>query len=134
LLQNVEVKKLIEEAKAKRIERVQIDSDWLLKRLVEELEAYVKDLYDDNNRLLPVKEWPDIWTQGLTVGVDVTTFGESDPGKITKVRVPDKIRRLGLIGKHVDVKAFVEVHRHEASESIIDTMQKVRERAKSLRR
>ena len=103
------------EAKQARSERTQIDADWLLKRLAEEAEADIADLYCENTcTLKPVHEWPLIWRQGLVAGVDV--FEEFDgtgkdrvkTGETSKIKISDRIKRLELIGKHVDVNAFQE--------------------------
>lgn len=135
LLTNVEVLREIDKAKAERLERTKTDADWVLNRLVEEAEADIADLYDEEtNSIKPVHEWPAIWRKGLMVGVDVTTFGEDDYGQVTKLRIPDKIKRIELIGKHFSVKAFEDVTRIEAGTSIVEAMAAARERAKSLRR
>jgi phage terminase small subunit len=103
----------------------------VLQRLKEELQADIKDIYDEHNNVLPVHKWPEIFRTGLTVGVDVTTsdYGEGVEGTITRVRLPDKIKRLEFAGRHVEVKAFEEVHRIEAGTSIVEVMEKARERA-----
>ena len=61
----------IAEAQAARSKRLQIDADWVLKRLVAEAEADLADLFDGSNLLKPVDEWPPIWRQGLVTGVNV---------------------------------------------------------------
>ena len=102
----------INKAKEERIEEVKIDANWLLKRLADEADADVADLYDDNNNLLPVSEWPEIWRKGLVAGVDVEEifdgYGKDRVkiGETVKIKVSDRVRRLELIGKHVDVQAF----------------------------
>jgi phage terminase small subunit len=45
-------------AKLKRSERTEIDLDWMLKRLVDEVEADLADLYTDSGDLKPIDEWP----------------------------------------------------------------------------
>ncbi|PCI54147.1 MAG: terminase [Alphaproteobacteria bacterium] len=118
LLKNVEAQELITELKASRSERTKIDADWLLKRLAEEAEADVADLYSENGGLLPVNQWPEIWRKGLVAGIDTHqeyTFegGEKIPDGVTvKIRLSERIKRLELIGKHVDVQAFKEKIEH----------------------
>jgi len=107
LLRNVELKRAIIAAKAERADRTKVDSDWVLRRLADEAEADVADLYDDFGNVKPVKEWPLIWRQGLVAGIDIETIGEG-AGRVTKIKVSDRIRRIDLIGKHVDVQAFKE--------------------------
>lgn len=114
MLDNAVVKAAIENAQVKREERTQIDADWVLKRLAAEAEADIADLYDDDGNLLPVKEWPLIWRQGLVAGVEVEELFEGRGedrvhiGHLRKVRLSDRVRRLELIGKHVRVNAFQE--------------------------
>src|SRR5690606_20236848 len=109
LLANVSVGEAVGAALKARSERTQIDADWVLKRLVEEAEADLADLYDENNHLKPVKDWPPIWRKGIAVGVETVTEwetldGERKPaGVTTKVKVPDRIKRTELIGKHVNI-------------------------------
>ena len=101
----------IEAKKTARSKRADIDADWVLKRLADEVLADFADLYDDDGgNLKPVREWPLVWRQGLVSGLDVDEMkvGGRKIGEITKVKLSDRIRRLELIGKHVDVQAFAE--------------------------
>ena len=56
-------------------------------------------------------DWPLIWRQGLVAGLDVETIGEG-AGRITKIKLSDRVKRLELIGKHIDVQAFKEKIEH----------------------
>ncbi|WP_427928633.1 terminase small subunit [Agrobacterium cavarae] len=124
LLENVGIAASIEKAKAQRSERTQIDADWLLKRLADEAVADIADLYDENGGLKPVDQWPLIWRQGLVSGIEVEELfdgrGEDREhiGRVRKVKLSDRIKRLELIGKHVDVQAFREKVEIEISESV----------------
>ena len=108
------IAKAIIEAKQARSERTQIDADWLLSRLAEEATADMGDLYDARGGLKPISMWPAIWRKGLVGGLEVDqnfTYidGEKVPdGVVTKVKLSDRLKRLELIGKHVDVNAFQE--------------------------
>ncbi len=114
LLGNVGVADAIEAAKAERSERTRIDAAWLLTRLAEEATADVNDLYTDDGRVKPVKDWPLIWRQGLVAGLEVETIGEGG-GRLTKVKLSDRIKRLELIGKHIDVQAFKDKIEHSGA-------------------
>ena len=114
LLTNVDVAKLLSEAQASRSDRVQIDADWVLTRLASEATADLADLYTDDGALLPVRDWPLIWRQGLVAGMDVyeEMVEGVKIGQTVKVKLSDRIKRIELIGKHVDVRAFAERHEH----------------------
>lgn len=108
LLADVSVKTAISEARGKRSERTTIDADWVLRRLAEEAEADLADLYTEEGGLKPVHQWPKIWRKGLVAGVDVETLKEDGGviGHVRKLKLSDRTKRLELIGKHVGVQAF----------------------------
>lgn len=110
LLEKTLVRAAILEARRERSEKTKIDAAWLLKRLADEATADVADLYDDEGNLLPVKDWPLIWRQGLVAGIDIEVISADgvEIGKVKKLRVSDRVKRLELIGKHIGVKAFEE--------------------------
>ena len=108
LLKHVEVAQLLAEAQAKRSERVQVDADWVLTRLAAEATADLADILDDAGAIKPVSDWPVIWRQGLVAGFEVQE-NEVDGvkmGQTVKVKLSDRIKRIELIGKHVNVQAF----------------------------
>ncbi|MCZ8547173.1 terminase small subunit [Mesorhizobium qingshengii] len=102
----------IEEGQQKRLDRVEVDADYLLDRLHEEVEADLLDLYDETGDLLPVEEWPPIWRKGLVAGIEIEALfdgrGEDRKriGSIKKIKLSDRVRRLEAIGRHVSVAAF----------------------------
>ena len=114
LLKKPEIIDAIDAAKIARSERTKIDADWVLKRLADEADADLADLYDDNGDLLPVEDWPLIFRQGLVSGVEIEALydGEGEDriqiGHVKKIKLTDRVRRLELIGKHIRVNAFQE--------------------------
>ena len=131
LLKKPEISEAIETAISNRSERTKIDADWLLSRLASEAEADVGDLYGDDGQLLPVKEWPKIWRQGLVAGLDIEEI-EVDGvrmGTVKKIRVSDRVRRLELIGKHVRVNAFQDVIQHKGLEGLAERLDRAAGRA-----
>lgn len=110
LLKNVEVAAAIIAAKAERSERTKVDADWVLSRLADEAVADLADLYDDAGALKPVREWPLIWRQGLVAGIDaeeIRVEGVSI-GTVRKIKLSDRLKRVELIGRHIDIQAFKE--------------------------
>lgn len=116
-LSKPEIATAITEAKAKRSTDTGIDAAWLLKRLADEALADVGDLYEADGRIKPVHEWPLIWRQGLVAGLEVETIGEG-AGRLTKVKLSDRIKRIELIGKHIDVQAFKDKIEHSGGVAI----------------
>jgi len=113
-LSKPEIAASIVEAKAKRSQQTGIDAAWLLKRLADEVVADLNDLYAEDGRGRPVKEWPLILRQGLVAGIDVETIGEG-AGHVTKIKISERVKRLELIGKHIDVQAFKEKIEHSGA-------------------
>lgn len=109
LLLNVLVQKRISELKDKRNERTEINSDYVLKRLVEIDQLDILDIVDENGDLLPIKEWPKAWRVSVN-GIDVIQMKSTEEiiSYLKKIKMPDKIRNLELLGKHVNVGAFKE--------------------------
>lgn len=125
-LANPRVAAAIDAAKIKRSEKTEIDAAWVLRRLAAEAEADVGDLYDEGGRLLPVKDWPKIWRQGLVAGVK--TVISEDGVAVIDVKLSDRVRRLELIGKHVKVNAFQDVVQHKGLEGLADRLARARKR------
>jgi len=118
---NVEVARAVKEALAARSERTQVDADWVLDRLTMEAQADLGDLYGDDGELLPVKKWPLIWRQGLVAGIE--SLEERDEtgaviGMTRKVKLSDRVKRIELIAKHIDVGAFEEKVKHSGTMGI----------------
>lgn len=123
LLKNVEVGKMIGEAKEERAAETGIDARWVLQRLGMEVEADLADIYDESGNLLPVKDWPLIWRTGLVAGVETVREG-GDGGMVSyvdKIKISDRIKRIELIGKHVDVQAFKDRIEQSGSLEIVVT-------------
>ena len=108
LLENVGVAAAIAAAQEKRSKRTEIDAAWVLTRLHDEATADLADILDEAGAIKPVKEWPLIWRQGLVAGIDVqeSVIEGVKVGQTVKVKLSDRIKRLELIGKHVNVQAF----------------------------
>jgi len=103
--------------KSSRNERVEINADYVLRRLVEIDEMDVLDILRDDGGLKMVHEWPKIWRttlSGLDILTNVTNFDETTMENILKkIKWPDKVKNLELLGKHISVMAFKEQAAHE---------------------
>lgn len=131
LLGNVGIAAAVAKAKAERAEHTGIDAKWVLKRLAAEAEADMADLYDENHNLLPVRDWPLIWRQGLVAGVEtVREKGADDEmSSVDKIKISDRIKRIELIGKHVDVSAFAERVMHDLTDDMAKALSEARQAA-----
>ncbi|KAB0556223.1 terminase small subunit [Pantoea stewartii] len=125
LLSNVMVQQRIGELKTVRNEQVGVDAAYVLRRLTEIDQMDVLDILTDVGDLKPVKDWPKVWRTSLS-GLDVMAMaGEGDnAGLLKKIKWPDKVKNLELLGKHVDVQAFKEQTKveHGFEEEVSDLM------------
>jgi phage terminase small subunit len=111
LLGDHRVQARITELQASRLNRIEVDSDFVLRRLLEEVNADAADLYE-GGRLKPVSQWPPAWRRGLVTSIRTTTLygrgkdrGE-EIGEQVDVQFVDRARRLELLGRHIKVNAF----------------------------
>lgn len=90
-----------------RSERVNYKADDLLKDLLAVKEMDVVDILTDKGGIKPIGEWPKVWRQ-MIGGIDVTEIGDKENavGLLSKIKIPDKVKNLELIGRHVDVQAW----------------------------
>ena len=105
-----DIQKAIEEAQNKRQEQTQIDAAYVLKRLVEIDQMDVLDIMDDDGNVKPLRDWPKIWRQYIS---NIETISMDDgEGWLKKIKWPDKVKNLELLGKHVSVGAFKDKIEH----------------------
>lgn len=112
----------------KREAQILGDSDFILKRLREEADADVLDLFDDEGGLRPMKEWPLVWRKGLIVGMETRSVAADEEKNdetlepqghggalkrakkpthiVLNIRFADRIRRIELLGRHTAVSAW----------------------------
>ena len=117
------IAKAIEEAQNKRQEQTKIDAAYVLKRLVEIDQMDVLDIMDDQMKIRPVNEWPKVWRQ-YVVNLENLELSDGE-GCFKKIKWPDKVKNLELLGKHVSVGAFKDKIEHSGQleiQSLSDLM------------
>ncbi|EPH1775874.1 terminase small subunit [Citrobacter freundii] len=137
MMRDERIQKRIAELMEERNKRLRVSADYVLLRLVEIDQMDVIDILNDDMSIKPVSEWPKVWRQYLT-GFDLADMfeGRGDEkelvGILKKIKWPDKVKNLELIGKHVDVNAFKERLEVSGTVTIADRMAKARRRVKEL--
>ncbi|WP_213732647.1 terminase small subunit [Citrobacter europaeus] len=108
LMTNDDILNRIAELKASRNEQVGVDAAYVLRRLTEIDQMDVFDILLANGELKPIKDWPKVWRTTLS-GMDVVEMASADSAALLKkIKWPDKVKNLELLGKHVTVQAFKE--------------------------
>lgn len=135
MMRDERIQKRIAELMEERNKRLRVSADYVLLRLVEIDQMDVLDILNDDMSIKPVSEWPKVWRQYLT-GFELADMfeGRGDEkelvGILKKIKWPDKVKNLELIGKHVDVNAFKERLEVSGTVTIADRMAKARRRVK----
>lgn len=108
------VAELQEKKKQIADENFGVDALYILRRHKEIDDLDVIDIMtEDCSGLKLLSDWPKAWRTTLS-GVDVSDVFEYQDGEkinvgfLKKIKWPDKIRNLELLGKHVSVQAYKE--------------------------
>ena len=145
-MRDARIQKRIAELMEDRNKRLRVSADYVLLRLVEIDQMDVLDILNDDGGMKPIAEWPKVWRTSLSA-MDIATIkttqaslqkenGEADLSVedvehiLKKVKWPDKVKNLELIGKHVDVNAFKERLEVSGTVTIADRMAAARRRVK----
>lgn len=146
MMRDERIQKRIAELMEERNKRNRVSADYVLMRLVEIDQMDVLDILNDDGGMNPIAEWPKVWRTSLSA-MDIATIkttqaslqkenGEADLSVedvehiLKKVKWPDKVKNLELIGKHVDVNAFKERLEVSGTVTIADRMAAARRRVK----
>lgn len=135
LLTYVDVQKYIAEAMVARNERTENNADFVLNELGNMARADPLDIIDpDTLGFRPITEWPLEWRRMLSA-VDVSEIQQYigdgvrvKVGDMVKMKFPDRLRILEVLGKHVDVQAFLNKVQVEEKDSLSDRMARARKR------
>ncbi|MFB4628995.1 terminase small subunit [Enterobacter kobei] len=134
MMRDERIQKRIAELMEERNKRNRVSADYVLMRLVEIDQMDVLDILNDDGSLKPIREWPKIWRTTLS-GFDLSSTimnmnEDSIETILKKIKWPDKVKNLELIGKHVDVNAFKERVEVSGTVTIADRMAAARRRVK----
>ena len=136
LMQRPVIAAAIKEAMEARNQRTQVDADYVLNRLTEIDQMDLLDILDDDMSIKPLSKWPKVWRQSLS-GFDIAEMFEGVGkerdlvGLMKKIKWPDKVKNLELLGKHVNVNAFREQVAVDVTLTLSQRMAKARERRRS---
>ncbi|EAY3775004.1 terminase small subunit [Salmonella enterica] len=136
MMRDERIQKRIAELMEERNKRTRVSADYVLLRLVEIDQMDVIDILDDEGGLKPISQWPKVWRTSISA-VDINRIRmamkddeEDIESTLQKIKWPDKVKNLELIGKHVDVNAFKERLEVSGTVTIADRMAKARRRVK----
>ncbi|EAA6139661.1 terminase small subunit [Salmonella enterica subsp. enterica serovar Corvallis] len=135
MMRDERIQKRIAELMEERNKRLRVSADYVLLRLVEIDQMDVLDILNDDGSLKPIREWPKIWRTTLS-GFDLSSTimnmnEDSIETILKKIKWPDKVKNLELIGKHVDVNAFKERLEIDVKMTIAEKMAKARKRVQA---
>lgn len=106
-------------------EDAQIDASYVLKRLIEIDQMDFADILNADHSFKDITEWPKVWRQYLS-GIDLAEIWEGSGddrrtvGMLKKIKWPDKVRNLEMLGKHVDIQAFLDKKELTANLKVVD--------------
>lgn len=136
LFAKAKIKARVDYLLKQREQRTGINADYVLKRHHEIDQMDVLDIFnEDLTALHPLSEWPKVWRTTIS-GLDVSelfeyTQGEKElSGFLKKVKWPDKVKNLELLGRHVSVQAYKDKVELDATDKLAETLAKARNRAK----
>ncbi|HIH8202464.1 TPA: terminase small subunit [Escherichia coli] len=136
MMRDERIQKRIAELMEERNKRLRVSADYVLLRLVEIDQMDVIDILNDDGTLKPISQWPKVWRTSISA-VDINRIRmamkddeEDIESTLQKIKWPDKVKNLELIGKHVDVNAFKERLEVSGTVTIADRMAKARRRVK----
>ncbi|WP_032115186.1 terminase small subunit [Candidatus Arsenophonus nilaparvatae] len=112
-LAKLNIQKRIQTLMEERKNRIEVNADYVLKRLVAIDQMDVLDIITESGDIRPIKDWPKVWRTTLS-GFDIASIRvDGAEALLKKIKWPDKIKNLELLGKHVSVQAFREQIKNE---------------------
>ena len=114
-LKKPEIQSRLSELKNERSDVVKLDAQYVLRRLKEIDELDVLDVInDDMSSFKKLSEWPKSWRTSIS-GIDMKRMVQMDGDTpidtiVEKIKWPDKVKNLEMIGRHVEVRAWEKEH------------------------
>lgn len=111
LMGNVNIISTLKELSERVTKEAVVDSAYVLKRLIEVDQMDIADIINDDWTLKPLTVWPKVWRTYLS-GFDVQEVmaGQDNVDVavafLKKIKWPDKLKNLELLGKHKAINAF----------------------------
>jgi phage terminase small subunit len=97
-LDKPDIQAALQTAFAARSKRVEIDQDWVVRRLARIADLDFRKLFAKDGILRPIHELPEDVASAIS-SVDVVK--RKDGAEEYRVRLPDRIRALDLLGRHL---------------------------------
>lgn len=115
----------LQKAKRERLDAVKIDATYVLNRHLEIDRMDILDILNDDGTMKRISDWPKCWRTSINA-LDVAELaGAKDSDDLSaivkKIKWPDKVKNLELIGKHVTVQAYREQVKHEGEIVVYDS-------------
>jgi phage terminase small subunit len=126
LMQNPKVRAEMDRRIRKRIEKTDIDAEWVLKELALLASVDLRQVFDEFGNLKPVQEMSE------SVAKFVTAI-EVAPDGTQRIKTADRLKILELIGKHVTVSAFSENLKIQDEDRIVARIMEARRQARAAR-
>lgn len=96
----------IDSCKEVNAKEANISAKYVLDRLIEIDRLDVIDILDDSGNMKAIREWPKAWRTSIS-GVDIQALMQEETSAvIQKIKWPDKLRNIELLGRHVNIKAW----------------------------
>jgi phage terminase small subunit len=110
LLRNAVIAKAVQEGKLSRQERIEVNSDDVLRELVRISKADLRKVFNEDGNIKNPKDWPDEVAAFIS-SIEVEEIGERGVviGHVKKIKLWPKVPALELLGKHL----ALWVERHE---------------------
>lgn len=105
LLANVSIRIRVDELMKERSESVGMTAKDVLNELVAFAKMDWADILAPDKSIKPVEEWPPVWRRAVQ-HLESEALSSDDPIWVTKIKIPDRVKVLELIGRHINVNAF----------------------------